>query len=60
MTTTTSKPFANASSRSRYAGLRGAFVAAFVASITAGFVLSAQQGPAQATPGAEQVLVAGR
>jgi hypothetical protein len=58
MTTTTSMPFSNANARSRYASLKGAFVAAFVAALTAGFVAHATQGPASAETRAPAALVA--
>ena len=46
--TTTSKLFANADVRSRYAGLRAAFLAALVVALGAGFVAHAQSVPAPA------------
>jgi len=60
MTTSTSNLFASASRRSRLAGVKAALVATFVATLTAGFVLHAQLGPAPATQGADQALVAAR
>jgi len=60
MTTTTSKLFASASRSSRLAGVKAALVAAFVATLTAGFVFHAQLGPVQAAQGADQALIAVR